>query len=218
LSIGSVVVVGAEDGLGGRVARGLSARGFRVELASSPGDRGAIGTSFKAATAAGPIVAAVHAHVPPDALQPRPLVEIADDEWDDLADAPVRATLVTLQLARGHLQAGGRMVVVVPAVALVGQDGLVPLCTAGEAQRVLAKSAARRWGADGLTVNIVAADLADLGDLAAGGTTDSATTRGPALPTGSGDDLVDAISLLLEPAAARITGATLCADAGDLMP
>jgi 3-oxoacyl-[acyl-carrier protein] reductase len=209
-----VVVAGSAGGLGARVAGGLAAQGFAVELADPPGDRGALEAAFAAAggAAGGRVAAAVHAHVAPAALTPRPLVEVDDDEWDELADVPVRATLATLQVARARLGPGGRIVVVVPAVSLTGQAGLVPLCTAGEGQRLLAKSAARSWGGDGLTVNAVAADLADLGGEAA-----VTSTRGRALPPGSGDDLVDAITLLLSPHAARITGATLGADGGDVM-
>lgn len=202
----SVAVVGAEGGLGARVARGLAYRGFTATLVDRAG----------LAAVAGPLAAVVHAEVDPAALRPRPLVEIDEGEWAALADVPVRATLATLRAARARLGEDGRIVVVVPSVGLTGHPGLVPLCAAGEAQRLLAKSAARAWGEIGLTVNVVGADLAALG--AAPAESAAATTRGPALPEDDGaDDLVDAIALLLHPHAARLTGATLVADAGDLM-
>jgi NAD(P)-dependent dehydrogenase (short-subunit alcohol dehydrogenase family) len=210
----SVVVVGQEAGLGGRLARGLPGQGMAVELAGAPGDRAAVQAAFAAAAAVESVTAVVHAHVPLAAAQPRPLAEIGDHEWDALVDAPVRALLVTLQAARRHLAAGGRIVVVVPAVALFGRDGLVPLCTVGEAQRVLAKSAARSWGREGLTVNVVAANPAELEGAADG------SILGRALPpatAGRGEDVVATVALLLSPLAARLSGATLCADGGDLM-
>jgi 3-oxoacyl-[acyl-carrier protein] reductase len=147
---------------------------------------------------------------------------VPDGEWDALADEPVRALLRTLQAARRHLPAGGRIVVVVPTVALTGEAGLVGLATAGEAQRVLAKSAARSWGAAGITVNAVAASPAALAAAprAGGANLDGAAL--PPVPGGDGhddveDDVAAAVALLLEPAASRLTGATLAADGGVVM-
>lgn len=210
----SVVVVGTDSGPGLRVTRGLAGRGIASELVGPAGDRQAIAAACGAA--AGSLAAVVHADVVAESLRPRPLAEVDDHQWRAWVDGPVRATLATLQVASAHLRDGGTIVVVVPAVALVGQPGLVPLCTAGEAQRLLAKSAARRWGEAGLRVNVVAADLAALG--ADPGVAGGVATRGPALrPDPGGDDLVDAVALLLRPDATRLTGTTLVADGGDLM-
>lgn len=214
----AVVVVGA--GVGERIAAGLAGRGLDVSTvdASAVG-ADAVEAACARAAAAGSLTAVVHAHVPAAALEPRPLVEVPDGEWDAVADEPVRALLRTLQAARRHLPAGGRIVVVVPTVALTGEAALVGLATAGEAQRVLAKSAARSWGAAGITVNAVAASPA--AQLAApdrdggGGYPDAAAL--PPARRGDEDDVAAAVALLLEPAAARLTGATLAADGGVVM-
>lgn len=221
-----MVVVGGDGGVGERVAAGLAGRDLAVSVvAGATSGPGAVEPACAAAASAastgasGPLAAVVHAHVPLPLLEPRPLVDVPDGEWDALADAPVRSLLRTLQAARRHMGPGGRIVVVVPTVALVGEAGLVALATAGEAQRVLAKSAARSWGAAGITVNCVAAGPAALrgpqaaGDAAAGGSLAAAALP----PTEGGDDLVDVVALLLEPAAARLTGATVAADGGVVM-
>jgi NAD(P)-dependent dehydrogenase (short-subunit alcohol dehydrogenase family) len=221
---GSAVVVVGGDGDGGvgeRIAGGLSSRGQHVSIvAGSTVGPDAVEAACARAAATGPLAAVVHAHVPSAALERRPLVDVPDGEWDAMADEPVRALLRTLQAARRHLSAGGRIVVVVPTVALTGDAGLVALATAGEAQRVLAKSAARSWGGAGITVNAVAASPAALQPaappraVAGGGNLD-----GAALPPAEDgdDDVVAAVALLLEPAAARLTGATLAADGGVVM-
>jgi NAD(P)-dependent dehydrogenase (short-subunit alcohol dehydrogenase family) len=212
--------VGGDGGVGERVTAGLAGRDLAVSVvAGSASGPEAVEAACATAATAGSLAAVVHAHVPPALLEPRPLVEVPDGEWDELADQPVRSLLRTLQAARRHLVPGGRIVVVVPTVALTGEAGLVALATAGEAQRVLAKSAARSWGATGVTVNCVAAGPAALrgpgraGDAAAGGNLDAAALG----PAEGGDDVVDIVALLLEPTAARLTGATLAADGGVVM-
>jgi NAD(P)-dependent dehydrogenase (short-subunit alcohol dehydrogenase family) len=216
----AAVVVGGDGGVGKRVAAGLAGRGIDVSVVAGSAGSGAVEAACAQAALAGSLTAVVHAHVPPAALEPRPLTDVPDDEWQALADEPVRSLLRTLQAARRHLGSGGRIVVVVPTIALTGDAGLVALATAGEAQRVLAKSAARSWGGAGITVNAVAADrgallgAAPAGDgPGVGGNLDAA-----ALPPAEGeDDVVATVALLLEPAAARLTGATLAADGGVVM-
>src|SRR5260370_31879217 len=69
----------------------------------------------------------------------------------------MRPALTILQASLGVMQGiGGRIVFVTPTVSMSGAAGLVPYTTAVEGQRLLAKSAARQWGPDGITVNCVA--------------------------------------------------------------
>jgi 3-oxoacyl-[acyl-carrier protein] reductase len=82
----------------------------------------------------------------------------------------------------------------------------VPLATASEAQRMLAKSAARRWGGDGITVNVVTARVGGGGDAAR-----TVPARDP------GDGVAAAVVWLASAAAAAITGATIGADGGGVM-
>lgn len=232
---GVAIVVGAGDGLGGRIARGLVDRGHAVLMVGDDPSQQALVDEL---TAAGAMAAAVQADPASDslveafasawqlgeprvvvaastvaaALRPRPVADVDEDEWEQLCDAPIRATLHTLQAARAVLPTGGRILTVVPVLAMTGASGLVALCTAGEAQRVLTKSAARQWSGDGITVNVVAADVATLGGGALGG---HAPALGePSLPEAEGDDLMATIGMLLSEDAARTTGATLTVDRG----
>lgn len=205
----AAVVVAGEGTTGERIARALRDEGVGVALATEV-DRASIEAAFEEATQLGTLEMVVHAHVPAVALAAAPLVDGDDDSWDSAVDAPVLATLTTLQAARRRLGAGGRILVVVPAIGLTGLSWQVPLCTAAEAQRALVKSAARAWGDAGIAVNVLGARLVDLGgDGHAGG-----GVRSASLAAWGGDDLVAAAMLLLRRGARRTTGVTLVADAG----
>ncbi|GEM_PF-507587 len=160
----------------------------------------------------------VLAHLDPAAATAGPLIELDPETWDAAGERSIRVALQLLQAAHRHLPDGGRVVVVLPSVATIGVPGLVPMCTAVEAIRVMAKVAARRWGGRGITVNVVLVPLdAFLGE---------ATPAGAAVPSlglaslGERDALDDAAGLVLMlagPDGTALTGATLGADAGTVM-
>jgi 3-oxoacyl-[acyl-carrier protein] reductase len=92
----------------------------------------------------------------------------------------------------------------------------VAAATAAEGQRALVKSAARQWGAAGITSNVVAfAATAAAPNLFE---TDTDRTT-PALPPVDDplSDVADAVVVLAGPHAARLTGVTLVANRGGLM-
>ena len=111
---------------------------------------------------------------------------------------------------------------VAPTASQEGAAGLVPYTTAVEAQRLLAKSAARQWGADGPTVLIVAPRL---GVVAADGPTSvdgtDADRTAPVLDAGSfsAEAVAGVVSLLVSapPASRPLSGATIAVDGGALM-
>jgi len=143
---------------------------------------------------------------------PRPLAAMDDDEFARAWELPVLATLWCLQggfrAFGGH---PGRVVVVLPTTAMAGSGGAAVAAAAAEAQRLLAKSAARQWGPAGVTVNCVATGTAALGGRPLPG-------EGLGLARAALDlDLTavgDLIVSLLGPGARALTGATLCADGG----
>ncbi|WP_406298429.1 SDR family oxidoreductase [Embleya sp. NBC_00888] len=238
------LVVGAAD-LGEAVAHRLAADGCEPILCD-PGDPGPAAAriaaarggaepatvraapadpdEFRTAVAAGLRAAGhdavdvlVYTLLPADALLPRPLATLTEAEWHRLAEDPVRHGLTVLQVAHELLAPRrGRFVLVVPAIALEGAADLVPAATAAETLRALAKSAARRWAVDGITVNIVTPDVFAYGAEHLRGTD---VDRGEAVLPGpsTARDVADAVSLLLAPAAARLTGTTLIVDGGALM-
>ncbi|MGC0420714.1 SDR family oxidoreductase [Embleya sp. AB8] len=181
------------------------------------GDPRRLRAALSASAARDAVDVIVHTLLPGDAFVPRALAALGDDEWRRLAEDPVRHGLTVLQVAHGLLAPRrGRFVLVVPAVALEGAAELVPLATAAEALRALAKSAARRWAADGITVNIVTPDVFAYGAEHLRGTDvdrNEAVLPGPRTTR----DVADAVALLLAPDAARLTGTTLIVDGGALM-
>jgi 3-oxoacyl-[acyl-carrier protein] reductase len=153
----------------------------------------------------------VFAHLEPSSLHARPLTQTSDDEWDRAAEAPVR---LAIQVAQAAYRRRARLIYVCPTVAIEGAAGYSALAGASEAIRALAKSAARRWGAEGITVNVVAPSLADLVPDAA--RTDAGRTAA-SLPLHDQDPLGEAVVWLAGRYAAGITGATVAADRGAVM-
>lgn len=142
---------------------------------------------------------------------PRAFDALADADWDQAWEQPMRE--VILALAEAHRSGARRIVVVVPTTAMSGGAVHAHVAAPAEAIRVLVKSAARQWGPDGVTVNAVAvspeqvldrADLADPGSLAP-----------PALD-GHGDPSA-VIAFLASEAAGDVTGQTVTVDGGRWM-
>jgi NAD(P)-dependent dehydrogenase (short-subunit alcohol dehydrogenase family) len=152
----------------------------------------------------------------------RRLTDQSYAEWNQLTHETVRAALYVLQAAAGHFAGrAGSVLLLGPAMALVGAAGLVPLTTALEAQRSLMKSAARQWGKNGLRLNWLALADANYPQLATAaipvvpelGPPPPALGRSPEV----GDDLAALVAFFGGPAASALTGATLNADGGNWM-
>lgn len=152
-------------------------------------------------------------HLPAVAPSPRPLAETSEADWDAHGEAQLRAALVACQAAFAHLREhGGRIILVTPTAGLVGAAGFVPIATATEGMRALAKSAARQWGQYGITVNCVAPSLVLLGADAPAAVDPPALGRAATV-----EDLARTIAVLASDAAASITGATIPVDGGVVM-
>jgi len=209
------VVLAWPGALADRLGAALEGAGAGVTVIAPPADDVA---AYREAFGAGPAPdVAVFAAIDPAWLHPRPVVELDDAEWERRAEAPVRAALWTAQAAFPYLRRrDGRLILVCPTVAMEGAAGLVPFASAAEAQRMLAKSAARRWGGEGITVNVVSPAVDVFVPSLAG--TDAGRVP-PSLPD-SGDPLAGvatAVVWLASREASAITGATIGADDGALM-
>lgn len=137
-------------------------------------------------------------------LVPRPFVDVDPELWARVWEGSMHATVASLQAVfPGMRDRGwGRVVVVTPTASMSGVAGLAPLCAVVEAQRVLAKSTARQWGAHGITVNCLAP-----------GEPGSAGALAP--PALSGRvELGGVLRFLTSDTSADVTGATLCVDGG----
>lgn len=221
----TTVVVGGDCGIGRGLAESLGAAGRRVVVVDGAEvdltDPTAVRASLAAAAIPGPVATVVVAHLDPSGFTVAPILELAEDGWDAAAERSLRTAFVVLQQVHAVVPDGARVVVVLPTVAATGAAGLVPLCTAVEGIRVMAKAVARRWGARRITVNTIEVDL----DAFIGG--DEGRDEGgpavaqlgtPALPPGSAvADLVGLVELLESDAGAALTGALLVADRGTVM-
>jgi 3-oxoacyl-[acyl-carrier protein] reductase len=194
------------NGLGGR------AISFPVSLT----ERDDVERAFAGAaeTFGAPVSAVVHTAMTPIAYEPIAFADVDDERWDLIWEGTMRAALAVLQASfasmRGH---DGRIVFVAPTVSMSGAERLVPYTTAVEGQRLLAKSAARQWGPDGITVNCVAVAPEQVPI----GVSSTATSLAPAALGGAGDpehDLGPVVVFLLGDAGHFVTGATISVDGG----
>jgi NAD(P)-dependent dehydrogenase (short-subunit alcohol dehydrogenase family) len=222
------LVITTGSGIGASVAQRLRDRGdvvIETESSLDLTDVSAVSDSLGSLVGSGTVDRVVLAAIDPSAFRAAPITSLSEDEWEKAAEYSMRAAFVTLQQAYGVLADGGRVVLILPTVATTGVADLVPLCTAVEAIRVMAKAVARRWGARSITVNTIEVELAAFmlgddveGDAEGVGVPVVPVLGQPALPPGSAvDDVLGLLDMLATPTAAAITGALLVADRGTVM-
>lgn len=214
-----VVVTGTETDVGRGLLRGVRGAGpsHLTGIAT-----GALGTrdevddqiGLVAEQAGGPIDVVVHAAMPEIAFEAIDFADIDDVRWEAVWEGTMRSALFVLQAAFGQMQGrGGSIVLVTPTVSMSGAERLVPYTTAVEGQRLLAKSAARQWGPDGIRVNCVAPAPEQ---VPIGVESMSVSLAPPALggPGDVVDDIAPVVVWLASDAAHFVTGVTVCADGG----
>lgn len=156
----------------------------------------------------------LHSYVPAAGYDMVPFHEVDDDRWQAVWEGAMQATLFVMQAAYPRLRGrAGRIIVVTPTVSMSGAGGLVPYTTAVEGMRLLAKSAARQWGPDGITVNC----LAPAPEHAPIGVDSISVSLAPPALGGPGDaetDLGPVAVFLAGDAGRFVTGLTLSVDGG----
>jgi len=151
-----------------------------------------------------------------DAAVPGALDELDAAAWDRRGERVLRDALTALQDAHRALSAsGGRVVLVAPTAGIPGAPGLVPLVTAVEGVRAMAKSAARQWGAVGITVNTVLVPIEVLAPATAGVTSFLPPSALGGAPTVA--DVAGAVLAFADPDRHGVTGATVVVDGGSVM-
>ena len=217
------VVVGAPSPLVQEILAQLGSRGHHAVSIGGAGFNldhpDAVEECFAEACGDRRVGVLVHADIPPGAAQPRALMDLDAKGWDLRCESIIRSTLLVFQAAHRRLAAGGSVVLVAPSISLGGEAGLAAWSAAAEAQRNLAKVAARRWGGAGVRVNVVSVPPALLGD-------DSDTEMGrdsgppspaPGEPAATVSAVADLVCMLVGPESRSLTGSTLVADGGSLM-
>lgn len=143
----------------------------------------------------------------------RPIEEYTDEDFDDAWERPVLGAVDAMLTARRR--GARRMVLVIGTHAMTGSAGDAPNAMAAEGLHALAKSAARQWGSEGITVNAVVVPPAAVGALG------DAVSLAP-VALGPADDeaasVAPTIAYCCSGAAGRLTGSTLVVDGGSWMP
>jgi NAD(P)-dependent dehydrogenase (short-subunit alcohol dehydrogenase family) len=153
----------------------------------------------------------------PGGLTPAPLAEMDEAEWIRRCEAPLDAVKTALQEAHAVLtrRGGGRIILLVPTIAMIGAADFAPFSAVGEGARSLAKAAARGWGSAGVTVNCLALTQEQLAPGVAGQVTE--TRVPPALKTPDLETDVAAFIAALAIGPAVVTGTTMMLDGGNYM-
>lgn len=211
----AVLVTNASTVLGGAIVDALTDAGARVAAVDGRfTDRRSAETAFGTVTE---LDAVVHVCVDERALVAQPLIATEPADWEIRGDALIREAIFTFQAAFSTFTGGpGRIVVVAPTVGFTGAPEFVPYTTAVEGVRAMAKSAARQWGPQGITVNTVMVPPDLVAPVLVAHTTFNAPPVIGRLPDVRAD-VVEAIGLFARATATAVTGATVIVDGGSVM-
>ncbi len=137
-----------------------------------------------------------------------PVESLDVDTIDAVFERPMQAVIAGLQQA--HAAGAKRIVVIVPTIGMSGGNHHVVHAALAEAARITVKSAARQWGADGITVNAVALAPERFGvDPAVSGPVAIAPRA-----MSADVDPANAVNWLCSAAAGDVTGQTVVCDGG----
>jgi 3-oxoacyl-[acyl-carrier protein] reductase len=157
-----------------------------------------------------PIDALVFAPWDPSTATPCPLVELTDDDFGAAWQTTMDVATAACVNARERMPSGGTIVLTTPTIGQSGASHYAHWSAAAEGVRVLAKSAARQWGPEGITVNAVAVSPAlALSEPARAGSTSLAP---PALVGTVADTAAFIIGFCT--IAQAVTGQTITSDSG----
>jgi 3-oxoacyl-[acyl-carrier protein] reductase len=212
----AVLVTHAATSLGHDLAVALAELGASVT--TTPGTFADRAAADAAVADAPGLDVLVHVGVDDTELVAQPVVETAPDVWDARGEALLRDAIFMFQAAHARFapRGTGRVVLVAPTFGFTGAAGFVPASTAVEGIRSLAKSLARQWGPQGITVNTVLVPPALVAPQLVAATTFEAP---PAVgrPPHPRDDVAATIAHFAAPTSGGITGATVIVDGGSVM-
>ena len=229
-----IVVVGAHTHIGARIAERLEARGRQVVALGDEAGEGVDARLRAIERGAGGrrVTGVLHAEIEPGLCTEVTLERLTPKEWQQRCARPIdsalwtaRAAFTVMATGDGRPGTGGVLGFVCPSLALTGATGQVALSTTSEAIRLLAKSAARRWGRFGILSNAFAPGLDACVPPALSTPHDDEGNRGLQVHATAldlddvdpADDIASLVIYLAGPGAAGLTGATFGTDGGELM-
>jgi 3-oxoacyl-[acyl-carrier protein] reductase len=204
------------DGIG----RGLADRGADVRTGwREPASRPALDALLDAVAAdLGGLDLLVHTWMHPRSLERCEVESLSEARWIDACESTLDGAYRLAQAAHPHLaQTKGRLVYVVPTIAMGGAAGYAPYAAAAEGIRALAKGVAKTWGKDGITVNTIAVAPTQVFGPGAGDDVGTALSLSPPALGTIGDpahDLAPVLALLASTDAHFVTGTTIVLDGG----
>jgi len=155
-----------------------------------------------------------------------PLADVTPKDFETVLDTGPKGALWLMQAALPAMKAQGRgrIVTMGSAMGLTGAPGYGPYSAAKEALRSLTRTAAREWGAFGITVNCVCpasvAHRMPVGDDAGARAKAFEQMYADQALGRDGDpeaDIAPVVAFLLSDASQYLTGQTLMVDGGGVM-
>ena len=127
----------------------------------------------------------------------RDIEATTEAQWIDACEATLDGAYRLAQAAHDHLaESKGRLVFVVPTIAMGGAAGFAPFAAAAEGIRALAKGVAKTWGKDGITVNTIAVAAPQVFGIGSEAISNALSLSPPALGT-IGDPAADLAPVLV---------------------
>jgi 3-oxoacyl-[acyl-carrier protein] reductase len=236
------IVTGAQQGIGAAAAKALGAQGWRCvvnylddvdaaaavvgEIVAAGGEALAIRADIAVPSDVERLVAEARGQgelkvlVNNAAIFPRrPLLEMADADWDAVLNVNLRGAFLCLRnAARAMREAGGGVIVNVASLAAARATPRGAHYTAAKAGLLgLTRAAALELAPHAIRVNAVAPGLTNTAQPRFGMTEDEISQAAEAIPLGRlarPEDIAEAIAFLCGPGATHITGQVIHVNGG----